>query len=59
MKDFRSIEEALKYLYEAEKELLEALVFEEITIKEAHIIVGSLIQISSQIISLKILDGKF
>lgn len=59
MKDFKSIDEALQYLYDAESDLLDALIFGDGSSEELHLIVGSLITISSQIVSLRILSGGF
>jgi len=55
MSDFNNIGDALKYLYAVESELLVTLSY--CTEEEAFIVVSSLIQVSCQIVSLKILDG--
>lgn len=58
MKDFKSIDDALNYLYDAESHLLDALLFSDISSEETHLIVKSILDVASQIVSLKILNGE-
>lgn len=58
MKEFKSIDHALKYLYEVESDLLDILTKQKLKPEDSHEIVLSIIKVSSQIISLQALLDK-